>query len=342
MINKVHFTCTTTTRRTKDILWLIYGIASSILIMSCSAGSSSSNAVVRVPTFNYNPGNKTATMISVGGGSPIIAELDTGSEMTVVNESYIGNNIIKTTESLSITYGAGTNTVSGYIAYGSITFTTQNGDTLSTSKSTPILVVNQGSVNQGGGNNAVLGLRMNNQISSRLFLPYPYNQMMVLNRNESYVAFGNLTANQLSKFALISQETVACDNLGINYTNGISCWNMPQKAVTYQYSLGGGNYGESNYVTILDSGEARGNIYLAPRPDWISLDNNGMVLNQVQATLNTNHGSLRLPITSPLYYKQPLTSPGAINPGNLLFNTYQVLFDQQSGQMGFRASNESW
>lgn len=326
---------------TKYTIWLICGITS-IIIMSCSAGNSANNAVAVVPTFNYDPGNKTATMVSIGSGKEIIAEIDTGSEMTVIDESCVGTNIVRTNESLTITYGAGTNTVSGYVAYASIKFTQQDGSVLSTNKNTPILVVTQGSVNQGGGNSAILGMRMNTQISSRLFLPYPYNQMMVLNRSESFIAFGNLNNAQLAKFALISQTNIPCNNLGINYSSGTSCWNTPQNAVTYQYSFGGSNFGESNYVTIFDSGEARGNIYIDPMPSWINLDSNNVVLNQVSASLNTSQGSLPLPITTPLYYKQPLTPPGSINPGNLLFNSYQVLFDQSSGQMGFLASQDSW
>lgn len=317
----------------------------SAMLFACSSGTSQSNLpanTVSVPTFNYQPGNKTAVMASIGGGAQIVAEIDTGSELTVVDESAVGSNIQKTSQIIPITYGAGTNTVSGYLAYGTIQFTTTTGATLSTSPSTPILVVTQGSVNQGGGNNAVMGMRMNNQVSSRLFLPYPYNQMMILNRSESRITFGNLTSTQLRQFATINQTSVACQNYAVPQTAANTCWNTQESSVTYTYSLTGGGFGSTDYTTIFDSGEPIGNFYLSTIPSWMNLGSMNIITNQLSATINTSHGPLPLPMSSPLRYTPPLTPPGAVNPGNLFFNTYQVLFDQADGKMGFLNYNESW
>lgn len=315
-----------------------------ILLCGCSLGSSTSNnTLIFVPTFNYMPGNKTATYVRIGGGESIIAEIDTGSEMTVVNKSYIGGNIVKTTESLTIVYGGGTNTVSGYIAYGSVEFTTSDGSKLHTSNQTPILIVESGDVNQGGGNNAILGMRMNNQISPRLFLPYPYNQMMVLNRSESFIAFGTLSQTQLSKFAMLSQTQSSCQNLvnNISVSNNL-CWSPESNSVTYLYSKSSGGHGESDYATLFDSGEAHGNIYITPMPAWIELNDQGVIENHISAVLNTSKGRLPMPITTLIRYKQSLTPPGIVNPGNLLFNQYQMLIIQNNGAIGFIESGESW
>lgn len=328
--------------------FLIYGVLP-IILVACSSGSSSTDnasyGVATVQTFNYNPGNKTAVMVSIGDGTPVVAEIDTGSQLTVVNESFVGSNITKTSESLQIIYGAGTNTVSGYLAYGSVKFTTTNGETLSTSSNTPLLVVTSGSVNQGGANNAILGMRVNTQVSSRLFLPYPYNQMMLLNRSESYIAFGNLTSEQLSQFALINQVQSTCDNLGITQTASNPCWVSNQDSVTYSYSIpddqGGGN-GDTNYTTIFDSGEAVGNFYLESIPSWMTFyGSTSDISNNLSATLNTNKGPLLLPLTSPTRYTQPLGSSNTVNPGNAFFNSYMVLFDQTDGYIGFVDYNES-
>lgn len=322
------------------------------VLVACSSGSGSSNSapsaqIIYVPTFNYQPGNKTAVMASIGGGNQIVAEIDTGSEMTVVDESAVGNNLLKTPQTITVTYGAGTNQVSGYLAYGVVKFTTANGETLSTSANAPIVVVTQGSVNQGGGNNAVLGMRMNNQVSSRLFLAYPYNQMMVLNRSESFIAFGKLSTTQLESFAQVNQSVIACQNSTIPNTAANSCWNTPESSVTYHYSLNGGGSGRSDYTTIFDSGEAIGNFYLESVPTWMDLDANNHITNQLSAVIHTNHGALPMPLNTPVMYRIPVTppesgSPGAVNPGNQLFEAYQVLFDQVNGVIGFRNYSESW
>ncbi|AUR51868.1 hypothetical protein [Aquella oligotrophica] len=316
------------------------------LVVACSSGTGGSNSVLNqdvvfVPTLNYEPGNKTAVQASIGGGPEIIAEIDTGSELTVINESYVGNNIQKTSQIIPVTYGAGTNQVSGYLAYGTIQFTTTSGTVLSTSANAPIVVVTEGSVNQGGGNNAVLGMRMDNQVSSRLFLPYPYNQMMVLNRSESYVTFGLLNNTQLGKFATISQKQIPCYNYNVPATESNICWGTSESSVTYTYSESSG-FGSSNYSTVFDSGEAIGNFYLESVPYWMVLTGNGIITNQLTATINTSSGVLPLPLTQPMKYTQPVRSGNVVNPGNQLFNTYQVLFDQVSGIMGFAPYTESW
>lgn len=282
-------------------------------------------------------------MVSIGGGPQIVAEIDTGSEITVIDESAVGTNITKTAESITVTYGAGTNTVSGYLAYGTVQFTTSSGSTLTTSSTTPILVVESGSVNQGGGNNAVLGMRMDNQVSSRLFLPAPYNQMMVLNRSESFITFGTLTESQLQQFATINQQQITCVNLKVPNTASNNCWGTMESSVTYSYSLVSGGTGSTNYTTIFDSGEAIGNFYLGSGiPDWMTLDGR-TITNQLSATINTNTGPLILPLTTPMHYTQPLeSSSNTVNPGNQLFNSYQVLFNQTNGTMGFLDYNESW
>lgn len=315
-------------------------------VVACSSGTSGSNStsnpeVVFVPTFNYEPGNKTAVQASIGGGPEVIAEIDTGSELTVINESYVGNNIQKTSQIIPITYGAGTNQVSGYLAYGTIQFTTTSGAVISTSNNAPIVVVTEGSVDQGGGNNAILGMRMDNQVSSRLFLPYPYNQMMVLNRPESYIAFGLLNTSQLGKFATITQKQIPCYNYSVPDTESNICWGTAESSVTYNYSESSG-FGSSNYSTVFDSGEAIGNFYLESVPYWMTLTGNGIITNQLTATINTSSGALPLPLTQPMKYTQPVRSGNVVNPGNQLFNTYQVLFDQVNGVMGFAAYTESW
>ncbi len=309
-------------------------------LISCNSGSntiSSQNQLITIDTYNYNPGNKTAVNISVGGSAPIKAEIDTGSDMTVVNESFIGPNIIKTTESLSITYGGGQNTVSGYLAYGSVTFTTSNGTTISSESTTPILVVTSGSVDEGGGNNAILGLRMNNQVSVKLYLPSPYNQMMILNRPLNRIIFGELSISQINKFANIQGITTTCINYKIVPTQNNQCWILAESAVNYTVTEFGGSESNYNYETLFDSGEGFANFYLSPVPIWMSYDSNNVILTPISVTANTSQGPIPIPLTTQSYYHN--SSGNTVNPGNNLFNYYQILFDQVDGVIGFQNYN---
>ncbi len=332
----------------KNINKRLFLIIVPLVFTACSSGSNNSsnvtqNSLITVPTFNYQPGNRTAVMVSIGGGTQTVAEIDTGSQITVVNESAIGDNIVKTTESMQMVYGAGANIVSGYLAYGSVQFTTASGEKLSTAPNTPIMVVTSGSVNQGGGNNVILGMRMDNQVSARLYLPTPYNQMMILNRSESFIAFGTLSTAQLQKFSTINQQPTFCNNFNVPQTMPNKCWDTMESSVTYNYSLTGGGSGSTSYTTIFDSGEPIGNFYLGSGiPSWMNLDGHS-ITNQLSAVVNTNNGQLPLPLTIPMDYTQPESATSnVVNPGNLLFNTYQILFNQNNGQIGFLAANESW
>jgi hypothetical protein len=263
-----------------------------------------------------------------------MAEVDTGSNLTVVNESALaGANIQMTSESLTLSYGGGINTVSGYIGYGSVSFTTTSGTQLTSSSQTPILVVSQGTVNLGGGNNAILGMQLNNQTSVRLFLPAPYNQMMVLNRPESQLIFGQLSFTQLSGFANIQLESESCQNQVTSVMTN-TCWITESIPVEYTYSQIGLPDGHVTYGTLFDSGAGNAMFQLSPQPSW--LESSGIIIqNTITAKVGTNQGVLPLPLTSTLIYES--STYNKVNAGNNLFNTYQVLFDQTDGIIGLQA-----
>lgn len=321
----------------KKFAYLIFGL---FILYGCNSGSTTPTvaSTLTVNTYNYNPGNKTGVNITIGNGNTLQAEIDTGSDMTVVNESAIGPDVIVTSESLSMTYGGGTNTVSGHIGYGSVAFTASNGTKLISSPNTPLLVVDEGSVNQGGGNDAILGMRMNNQVSVRLYLPNPYNQMMILNRPLNQITFGQLNQSQLNNFANIQQVTTTCINYGVSVTVNNSCWDLADSAINYTVTDTHRTESTYNYHTILDSGEANATFYFSPAPSWMNYESVGLViLNPITVTANTDKGLIPLPLTSQTYYQD---NPGnTVNPGNNLFNYYQVLFDQTNGIIGFQNSN---
>lgn len=321
---------------------LAIGICTFYLV-ACNSGNSSSStttpATLSVSTFDYNPGSKTGVNVSIGGSAPIIAEVDTGSNLTVVNESALaGANIQMTTESLTLSYGGGINTVSGYIGYGSVSFTTTAGTTLTSSPHTPILVVNQGTVNLGGGNNAILGMQLNNKTSVRLFLPYPYNQMMVLNRPQNKLTFGQLSFTQLSNFANIQLESETCQNHQVTTSMTNTCWVTESIPVEYTYSRTGLPDGHATYGTLFDSGAGNAMFQFESQPSWLNLSGN-IIQNTITAKVGTSQGVLPLPLTSTLIYEA--NTDDKVNAGNNLFNTYQVLFDQADGVIGLLSAESS-
>lgn len=333
----------------KSILIVAIG---ALTLVACNSGGSSSAvnpspspsptaapATLAVSTFTYNPGDKTGVNVSIGGSDPIIAEVDTGSNLTVVNESAVrGANIQMTSESLTLSYGGGINTVSGYIGYGSVSFTTTNGAQLTSSPQTPILVVTQGTVNLGGGNNAILGMQLNNQTSVRLFLPSPYNQMMLLNKPQSQLIFGQLSFAQLSEFANIQLESETCQNHQVTTSMNNTCWMTESIPVEYTYSQTGLPDGHVTIGTLFDSGAGNAMFQFSSQPSWLQLQGS-VIQNTITAKVGTSQGVLPLPLTSTMIYES--NTDNKVNAGNNLFNTYQVLFDQTDGIIGLLAAESA-
>lgn len=324
----------------KNLLSVIFGAITSTTLISCNSGSTNPNSVpslVTIKTFDYNPGYKTGVNISIGGSNPIIAEVDSGSNLTVVNESAIlGSNITMTSESLQLIYGGGTNTVKGFIGYGSVSFTTDNGQVINSSPQTPILVVTSGTVNLGGGNNAILGMQMNNQTSVRLFLPYPYNQMMILNRPQNQLSFGELNFQQLSSFANIKLESEACQSHNVQTLMNNVCWMTESIPVKYKYSQNGLPDGDVTYGTLFDSGAGNAMFQFSSPPSWLT-HHDSIITNVITASVDTLSRTIPLPLPETLIYQE--NSDDKVNAGNNLFNTYQVLFNQRDGIIGLQSAD---
>ena len=324
----------------KLLLSVIFSSMISITLTACNSGTINSNStpsLVTIKTFDYNPGYKTGVNISIGGSNPIIAEVDSGSNLTVVNESAVlGANITMTSESMQLTYGGGINTVKGLIGYGSVSFTTDTGTVISSSPQTPILVVTDGTVNLGGGNNAILGMQMNNQTSVRLFLPYPYNQMMILNRPQNQLSFGQLSFQQLSNFANIQLESEACQSHNVKTSMDNVCWMTESIPVKYKYSQNGTADGHITYGTLFDSGAGNAMFQFSTPPSWLTYSGS-IITNTITASVDTSNGIIPLPLPTTLIYQ--VSSDEKVNAGNNLFNTYQVLFNQRDGIIGLQSAD---
>lgn len=309
-------------------------------LTACNSGSTtiSQPQTIQIATAGYMPGNKIGMQVSVGGGQTVIGEIDTGSDLTVINASAVGPNIVLTNEVITITYGGGTNTITGNIAYGSLSFTTMSGQTISTSPNMPLVVVESGVVNADGGpNQVILGVEMDNQTSFRLYLPSPYNQMMLINEPNNTLTLGILNNNQLQQFSNIQLGVMnPCNNHGAIVGVSNTCWGTESIPVAYNYTQNGLPNGTTTYNSLFDSGAGNSSFALSTQPSWMNVTGD-IVTNTITASVMTSTGIL--PIQLPSEIKYETSNENKVNTGNNLFNYYQVLFIQQTGIIGLASSS---
>lgn len=191
--------------------------------------------------FENNPQTKSMMRVNVGGGIGAKVVFDTGSPMLVIESSYVGVNAIKTGVIESYGY------ISGPTFVGEIFLTpvTYDGNNYLSTNYAPVLVVPDGTF-QNPDVNGVMGMGMSNQISTRLYLPYPQNQSFLINRNftplfgfaESSVYFGVLNGS-VTSFSSYQMEQESCGtsssliNTYESYISNNVCYNSSNIPVTY-------------------------------------------------------------------------------------------------------------
>lgn len=290
-------------------------------------------ATLSVTTQDY-ASDKTAMNIYVGGSvTPAFAEIDTGSDISVVEDSYVGPNVQRTNIPVTITYDQGQNPVTGYLAYGSISMQTTTGQILASSSSTPIVIVADGSIGSDG-NTAILGMEMDNQVSMKLFLPYPYNQMMVLNHMGQLLTFGVLTESQIAQYATVQLDPLSaatCSNHIAVVSLDTTCWN--DRAIPVNYVVSGGPPQGTVYDTLFDSGASHTSFQLPTVPSYMTFGSNGYLTNTVNPTLTATGGTINFSVTSEV--KAETDSSNMVNSGNMIFTEFIELLDQRDGKIGF-------
>ncbi|MBX9865277.1 MAG: hypothetical protein K2Y14_00075 [Burkholderiales bacterium] len=328
-----------------------------LAIVACNGSSSSSSnpsyAQISVPTTTYLDGgnqSKFATYTSAGNGSVTLTEIDTGSDFYVIESSFAGPNVVRTGQIISLVYDHGNINRPGELAYTKVNFLTESGTLIiGTNDQVPIVIVPDGEIsNVESQNHAIMGMRMNSNLSAKLFLPYPYNQMFMLNIPDKELVFGNFSPSTLSAFGTTQLVESACNNESANTSSQATCWNDMALQVSYTANYKNKKI-ESTINTLFDSG-AQSNFQVNPLPDWLEVNQTGSdienaeVRNQVRANLPTNLGNLNVPLNLPIGANESQFNGGSmVNAGNNLFNFYTVLFDQVHGQIGLlnNTSNRS-
>ena len=306
-------------------------------IAGCNSGSTASNstspvyATATIPTYGYS--GKYAVHLSVAGGPQVLAEIDTGSDFLLVESSLVGSNIIMTDESITFVYDHGTNPRTGLLGYTYVSFLDNSGESVLTTNSlVPVVVVESAAIIGNQGNQAILGLRMNSQVSVKNFLPYPYNQMFVMNIPESQLIFGNLNQEQLESFGMVQLASQVCNNGKVSTSATNPCWN--DMAVPVNYIISGDPNQIELFNSLFDSG-ASSSIQFNPLPSDLNLDGN-RVTNSVTAVMYTSLGNKPIQMTPRIDAFATESNGGIVNVGNNIFNYYQILFNQSNGMIGLK------
>lgn len=313
------------------------------LIMSCTNGSSSSPTPIptqtpqyksiAIPTTSYS-GSKFAIYTSVAGGKPALTEIDTGSDFLLIESSFVGSNIKMTNESITFTYDHGTNPRTGYLGYTTVSLLSSDmNPIITTNDQVPVIVVPDGGTGNGG-NNAIMGLRINGNVSLKLFLPYPYNQMMVADFANSQLIFGNLTESEVQKFGTVQLPKISCNNSNVQTSASAPCWN--DMALPVNYIISGNPTDEPLLVNSLFDSGASSSYQNSPLPNWFSVDNEGNLQNSVSASITTTSGKQTVYLTPKIGAYDTLYNGNIFNVGNNIFNYYQILFDQADGKIGLK------
>lgn len=325
---------------------ILFSVISIELLSSCSSGSNGniSYKSISIPITTYQQSDiqsKFAIYSSVGGGESTLTEIDTGSYFYVIESSHVGKNIRYTGESITLVYDHGTDPRTGEIAYTYVTYLDLNGnEVIQTNNQVPIVVVPDGVINTNNDpskNYAIIGMRLNSNVPSRLFLPYPYNQTYMFDAPESKLMFGTFSPSQLNKFGMVNLPQIACQSES-NSVVQANCWNDMALQMNYTAKHRGQDI-ESTYNSIFDSG-ASSNFQLIPIPDWLESGGTSVVGNTtLKALLPTSIGTLNIPLNTPVGVEATNSNGGnMVNVGNNVFNYYAVFYNQQTGQIGLRST----
>lgn len=324
---------------------IISVLACIFTLASCGGGSINSSpnnqvyAAISVPATTYADAasSKFAVYTSAGGGKNTLTEIDTGSDLYVIESSYVGNNIRYTGESITLVYDHGMIKRSGLVAYSSVSFLSESGATLikTSSDQVPIVVVPDGVIsNIESQNHAIMGMRMDGNVSVKLFLPNPYNQMFIMDMPSRQLIFGNFSPDQMSNFGMIQAPESACDSYTVHSSSNNLCWNDMHLPVSYTATKDGVQV-ESTFNSLFDSG-ASSSFQFIPLPDWLVVSDSNKVKNPVAVNVMTSKGSMALQLTDPTSAFANESNGGIVNVGNNIFNFYQVLYNQLNGQVGLR------
>lgn len=300
-----------------------------------------------IPTSDFATSNgirKTGINCSIGGGPPVLTEVDTGSDALVVEREFLGNQVELTNVSLTITYNAGRDPRQGVLAFAPYSLLDHSGQVVLNSTRMPIMVVNAGVVSNNGNNpnRAIFGVGTGTNVSPKLFLAPPYNQMLLLDRPGRQLSFGTFPAND---FAVVPLNASTGTNPFANPSPGPSPFGSPlptpagsplgtynDKGLPVEFTFG--DTPPQQIQSLLDTGAS--STIQAPTATTPGIRVNGQdIVSPVNAVVLTAQGPRAVFFNQPIVYDHD-TSRTTIfcNLGNEMANHYTVLLDQAHGFLG--------
>lgn len=312
--------------------------------------------------------NKTSVNIKIGTASEAMAEIDTGSQLLVADfnvtnpkdyvqsipseymQCYLGmaslaaKKQLQTDRNLTADYGCavlaydyGQRPVYGFMVNVAVSFPTINGKTIQTSPNTPVFISNNVN-NQNGStstNSIIFGAGLNTQVSTKNYMPYPYNVMMMIDRRNSQITFGNFSSQVLSQYGFVQLNiipTSGCINHG--FTNlqptdsNMTCWDTQSVPVVFSQPNGGGG----TLPSLLDSGANSATLEYAVPPSWLTYNSSTGATTINRAYLPTTKGNITIQFASPAVLVSSQAS--RVNVGNVVFQHNKVLYNQRTGTIG--------
>lgn len=281
-------------------------------------------------TLNDYAANRTGLTVSDGGSAPFTAMLDSGSALLVVECQNLGPDAIDTGQRITVQYT--TESVTGTLYYANDTL--DNNSNITTSSPAPVLAVPTNSL-AGFGATAIFGVKMDNQVSSKNFLEYPYNQMMIINRPQQLLTLGIIDNTTINGFAAVQLNHTPCNNYNITDTHDNFCWD--DRGVPITYTIADDPNSPRIIGSIFDSGEPHTTFYVTAKPSWISYNGQGYISNPITASLIIGGQPFSIPLTTDKSLNiNAHNTPERFNTGYLIFDTYQVLLDQAGGMIGIK------
>lgn len=264
--------------------------------------------------------------------------VDTGSSMLVLKEKYLAD-YTKTSIKIKLSYGEGSDVVLGDLVYSDVHFDTKP---VITATQVPIVMVSNNTPSSiFSGADGILGLEMNNQLSTRLHLPYPFNQMIIINGTDLKLTFGDLTDSQSEEYAYYQLKKGNCINntTPLSPYDEITCWATRQIPVDYTIKDNSNSTICSGKMdSIFDSGGNDTNFEFNPIPGCLSDHiSDGKLQGTISsAKLETNNaGNIDIPTTNTVKVTNSI-SDSKVNSGYKLFYEKTVLFDQKNGIVGIK------
>ncbi len=309
----------------------------------CLAPQARAQDSVTIP-LSQNPdgsGFSNFTTVSVGGGPASQVLVDTGSTGLRFLASQIGGTDVTITD-IPVTYGYSSgNELDGVLGFAPVSFPGASSP-LSTPGPIAIQVVNQIVCKPGtdcpgwqAGQSGVMGVAYDNdqifnplaQLAGTLGSGFIVVSNDLGNPGVSPELVVGLTQANMQGFVFSQMASTP----GGSQPAGLNVWNT--KSIYTCFSVNSG--GAGCYDTVFDSGASAGSFETPDSPEYGAVNNGATVTVSVPDVMSLSVAAQGQAWTNQFFYDPAHGGTPGYNSGGEVFRYYAVLFDAQTGQIGF-------